>query len=69
MLALTSLISVNMNMDSQPTRTPIISLPVVVDIVDIVVVTILQNTWEGSGLHLPLSIHIALKLDGANPDC
>ena len=73
MLVLTSWISVNMNTDSQPTSTPINSLPVGVDIVDVndvvVVVTILHTTWEGSGLHLPDSIHTALKLDGANSDC
>jgi len=35
----------------------------------VVVVTILHTTWEGSGLHLPLSIHTAVKLDGSIPDC
>ena len=37
--------------------------------IGIVVVTILHTTWEGSGLHLPLSIHTALELGGSKPDC
>ena len=37
--------------------------------VGIAVVTILHTTWEGSGLHNSSSIHTALELDGANPDC
>ena len=32
-------------------------------------VIILHSTWEGSGLHLPLLPHVALRYDGASPGC
>ena len=35
----------------------------------VVVGIIMHTTWEGSGLHVPLSTHTELGGDGANPDC
>ena len=32
-------------------------------------VIILHSTWEGSGLHVPLLPHVALRYDGTSPGC
>ena len=32
-------------------------------------VIILHSTWVGSGLHLPLLPHVALRCDGTSPGC
>ena len=32
-------------------------------------VIILHSTWDGSGLHLPLLPHVALRYDGTSPGC
>ena len=50
---------------------PVVSVVVVVgDVEGIVVVGIIMHTtWEGSGLHVPLSTHTESGGDGVNPDC
>ena len=52
-----------------PVGTVVVGVPVSIGGSVGISVGILHSTWEGSGLHLPLLPHVALRYDGTRFGC